>query len=211
MAAAADDRFKFEAVVALDPAVQSTSSCCLSRTGSRSLDQDWNPGTATSLNPCWSSTRKNSRSAQTLPGSQECQSRSTTAPSLRLVGLLGLLMPDLCRSVPAGSTHPSFSDIHLILPRFINRRIGLKTEADYILDVTIHAIELFFDTHDLDDVRPLAEQRINARPGRPLPRPGTVLLYDSREDYLSPSTSTASFKRFASNDTQVQLERVMSG
>lgn len=36
-----------------------------------------------------------------------------------------------------GSTHPSFSDIHLILPTTVNRRIGLTTDPVRILDLTV--------------------------------------------------------------------------
>lgn len=67
----------------------------------------------------------------------------------------------------AGSTHPSFSDVHLILPAFINRRTGLKVRAETVFDVAIPAIELFLDgkynelrcmaAHDIsgaDDERP---------------------------------------------------------
>lgn len=45
----------------------------------------------------------------------------------------------------AGSTHPSFSDVHLILPAFINRRTGLKAHAETVFDVAIPAVEAFLD------------------------------------------------------------------
>jgi hypothetical protein len=122
-----------------------------------------------------------------------------------------MLVPLELKSIAAGSTHPSFSDIHLILPKFINRRIGLKTEADYILNVAIHTTEEFFVTHDLAQIRPLADQAISSRPARPMPPPGTLLLYDQRLDSASPSTSSASFTHFQRKDSVVELERVMSG
>lgn len=37
----------------------------------------------------------------------------------------------------AGSTHPSFSDIHLILPNGINRLIGLEADPRRVLDLTV--------------------------------------------------------------------------
>ena len=46
------------------------------------------------------------------------------------------------RSMPpiysvAGSTHPSFSDVFVIVPGFINRRTGLKVDAEEMLDTTM--------------------------------------------------------------------------
>ena len=37
----------------------------------------------------------------------------------------------------AGSTHPSFSDVFVIVPPFINRMTGLKVDATEMLDTTM--------------------------------------------------------------------------
>lgn len=44
-------------------------------------------------------------------------------------------------SIP-GATHPSFSDVFLILPAYIARMTGLKADADVVISQTVHA------THD---------------------------------------------------------------
>lgn len=60
----------------------------------------------------------------------------------------------------AGSTHPSFSDVHLILPAFINRRTGLKVHAATIFDVCIPAVEAFLD-HRYDELKEMAAQDLS--------------------------------------------------
>lgn len=47
----------------------------------------------------------------------------------------------------AGSTHPSFSDVFLIVPGFINRRTGLKVDADEMLDKTMEITMAFLTGH----------------------------------------------------------------
>lgn len=42
-----------------------------------------------------------------------------------------------------GSTHPSFSDVFLIVPGFINRLTGLKVDADQMLTTTIEVTMAF--------------------------------------------------------------------
>lgn len=43
----------------------------------------------------------------------------------------------------AGSTHPSFSDVFLILPDYLNRLTGLRIDADKVIDMSIHVVERF--------------------------------------------------------------------
>ncbi|KAH8818833.1 alpha/beta-hydrolase [Flagelloscypha sp. PMI_526] len=43
----------------------------------------------------------------------------------------------------AGSTHPSFSDVFLFLPRFIGKMAGLKCSAELVLEVTVDATLYF--------------------------------------------------------------------
>ncbi|KAJ7731777.1 platelet-activating factor acetylhydrolase [Mycena metata] len=43
----------------------------------------------------------------------------------------------------AGTTHPSFSDVFLILPSWINRLAGLRTSPEYVRDVAVTCIREF--------------------------------------------------------------------
>ncbi|KAJ7660512.1 platelet-activating factor acetylhydrolase [Mycena rosella] len=43
----------------------------------------------------------------------------------------------------AGTTHPSFSDVFLILPNWINRLAGLRTPPEYVCDVAVACIREF--------------------------------------------------------------------
>lgn len=43
----------------------------------------------------------------------------------------------------AGSTHPSFSDVFLILPDYLNRLTGLRIDADKVIDMSVHVVERF--------------------------------------------------------------------
>ncbi|KAJ6456663.1 platelet-activating factor acetylhydrolase [Mycena sanguinolenta] len=43
----------------------------------------------------------------------------------------------------AGTTHPSFSDVFLILPNWINRLAGLRTQPEYLCDVAVACIREF--------------------------------------------------------------------
>ncbi|EIN06804.1 hypothetical protein PUNSTDRAFT_54174 [Punctularia strigosozonata HHB-11173 SS5] len=46
-----------------------------------------------------------------------------------------------------GATHPSFSDVFLILPDYINRLTGLKVSADKVIQRTVGAVEDFLGLH----------------------------------------------------------------
>ncbi|KAF8146077.1 platelet-activating factor acetylhydrolase [Mycena galopus ATCC 62051] len=43
----------------------------------------------------------------------------------------------------AGTTHPSFSDVFLILPNWVNRLAGLRTLPEYVCDVAVACIREF--------------------------------------------------------------------
>jgi hypothetical protein len=58
-----------------------------------------------------------------------------------------------------GSTHPSFSDINLILPPCINRLIGLRARPELIFMLSIQAVMLFFH-HGLEQTKALASGTI---------------------------------------------------
>lgn len=81
----------------------------------------------------------------------------------------------------AGSTHPSFSDVFLIVPGFINRRTGLKVAADEMLDLTV-GITIAF----LSGSSAVAKHNfVNAWEGPlptsgPLGRPGEVNWHPNR-------------------------------
>jgi platelet-activating factor acetylhydrolase len=42
-----------------------------------------------------------------------------------------------------GSTHPSFSDVFLILPTYINRLTGLKTTPERVIDLCTKTVQEF--------------------------------------------------------------------
>ncbi|THH19534.1 hypothetical protein EUX98_g8754 [Antrodiella citrinella] len=44
-----------------------------------------------------------------------------------------------------GSTHPSFSDVFLILPPYINKLTGLRAEAHHVVDTMIKLVDKFLD------------------------------------------------------------------
>ncbi|KAJ7461303.1 platelet-activating factor acetylhydrolase [Mycena galericulata] len=83
----------------------------------------------------------------------------------------------------AGSTHPSFSDVFLILPSFVNRLAGLRTTPEYVVDVTVSCV-LDFARGDEAGVRRRASakrQGADADAGEEaagkLGEPGTVMLH----------------------------------
>ena len=45
----------------------------------------------------------------------------------------------------AGSTHPSFSDVFLIIPSFINRLIGLRTPPNRVFTHSLRAVLQFLN------------------------------------------------------------------
>lgn len=58
---------------------------------------------------------------------------------------LGYFPPCSCLAfnVTAGSTHPSFSDVFLIIPSFINRLIGLRTPPNRVFTHSLRAVLQF--------------------------------------------------------------------
>lgn len=59
--------------------------------------------------------------------------------------LSSLSLPPLTLRVPlvAGATHPSFSDVFLILPRRINELTGLKVSAERVIELALGAVADF--------------------------------------------------------------------
>lgn len=47
--------------------------------------------------------------------------------------------------VTAGATHPSFSDVFLIIPSFINRIIGLRTPPNRVFTHSLRAVLQFLN------------------------------------------------------------------
>lgn len=46
---------------------------------------------------------------------------------------------------PAGSTHPSFSDVFIILPEYVNKLTGLRADAASIISLAVRATADFLD------------------------------------------------------------------
>ncbi|CAL1710013.1 unnamed protein product [Somion occarium] len=44
-----------------------------------------------------------------------------------------------------GATHPSFSDVFLILPDYINSLTGLRLDADRVISILVHLVDHFLD------------------------------------------------------------------
>ncbi|KAJ3492207.1 hypothetical protein NLI96_g149 [Meripilus lineatus] len=59
-----------------------------------------------------------------------------------LVEMLGNIEQPNVFLIP-GSTHPSFSDVFLILPDYLNRLTGLRIDADKVIDMSVHVVERF--------------------------------------------------------------------
>jgi len=93
-----------------------------------------------------------------------------------------------------GSTHPSFSDVFLIVPGFINRRTGLKVDADQMLTTTIEVIMAF-----LSGKGPLKGQQVVKQWEGPIPAIGP--LGEPGDVNWHPNTSTTSLK--AEEDEEV--------
>ncbi|KAI0786998.1 platelet-activating factor acetylhydrolase, isoform II-domain-containing protein, partial [Abortiporus biennis] len=64
------------------------------------------------------------------------------------MSLLVDMLPRIARAsvflIP-GSTHPSFSDVFLILPDYINRLTGLNINADKVIEMMIQLVDSFLD------------------------------------------------------------------
>lgn len=63
--------------------------------------------------------------------------------------ILHEMLPSFRRNVSIflipGSTHPSFSDVFLILPPYINRLTGLRADADKVIEMMIHTVDRYLD------------------------------------------------------------------
>jgi len=60
----------------------------------------------------------------------------------RLVNLLKFAKESYVFSI-AGATHPSFSDVFLILPSYINRLTGLKTQPERVISISVAVVVTF--------------------------------------------------------------------
>jgi platelet-activating factor acetylhydrolase len=66
----------------------------------------------------------------------------------------------ICVVLQAGSTHPSFSDVFLILPTNINKLTGLRAKPEAILSTCVETVMRFVEGN-VDEVvaaTPRAEQ-----------------------------------------------------
>lgn len=85
----------------------------------------------------------------------------------------------------AGGTHPSFSDVHLILPKFVNTLMGLRGTPERILECQLHASLEFIQARGNE-----LEGRCDLFRGhekghkltRPIGIPGRMMSYEIRRD-----------------------------
>jgi len=54
-------------------------------------------------------------------------------------------MHSLAHIYQGGATHPSFSDVFLILPSYLNRRTGLRVESDKVISLCVRAVTQFLN------------------------------------------------------------------
>ncbi|KAK4705490.1 platelet-activating factor acetylhydrolase, partial [Phenoliferia sp. Uapishka_3] len=122
-------------------------------------------------------------------------------------------------NLPGGS-HPSFSDIHLILPGFINKRMGLRGTPECVLELVVKTSVAFLNGK-ADDVKRRAEKTEGAQI-RPIGVPGRIQYYDRREGTETggstvdlggmlregPTDSTAELGRLFREGDSVELESV---
>jgi platelet-activating factor acetylhydrolase len=73
----------------------------------------------------------------------------------------------------AGATHPSFSDVFLILPEYVNKLTGLRVSAARVLELTVNATYDFLkgDGHNIPkrcrryDPKPAPGGKLTVREG----------------------------------------------
>ncbi|KAI5478521.1 hypothetical protein MNV49_005050 [Pseudohyphozyma bogoriensis] len=75
-----------------------------------------------------------------------------------------------------GGTHPSFSDIHLILPGLINRQMGLAGEPETVLDLTVNTVVNFLKGKS-EAAKSMAVKVEGGTPKRPIGEPGKLQWY----------------------------------
>jgi len=69
--------------------------------------------------------------------------------------MLHSMLPTFRRNISIflvpGATHPSFSDVFLILPPYINKLTGLRVDANRVIEMMIHIVDRYLDGK-IDDV-----------------------------------------------------------
>ncbi|KAG8857646.1 hypothetical protein FRB96_005664 [Tulasnella sp. 330] len=81
----------------------------------------------------------------------------------------------------AGSTHPSFSDIHLILPNVINRLMGLGCSPELVVDKTIQTTTAFLTGNIQSSQKAAMLFKGKTKPNRPIGPPGTFYWHRDAE------------------------------
>jgi len=94
---------------------------------------------------------------------------------LRLTNLAKYASSSVIFSI-AGATHPSFSDVFLILPGYINRLTGLTAEANVVMDLCVRAVMNCLNG-DVQLAKDRAQKVIG--PGEKV-KEGTFLLHETQ-------------------------------
>ncbi|KAI0075517.1 hypothetical protein K474DRAFT_1708946 [Panus rudis PR-1116 ss-1] len=63
-----------------------------------------------------------------------------------------------------GTTHPSFSDVFLILPDYVNSLTGLKLDADKVLSLAVQAVDTFLDGRPITQISKSPRSDFNIKP-----------------------------------------------
>ncbi|KAG9010432.1 hypothetical protein FRB94_010395 [Tulasnella sp. JGI-2019a] len=84
----------------------------------------------------------------------------------------------------AGATHPSFSDIHLILPNLVNRLMGLGCSPGLVVDKTIQTSMAFLTGNVQAAQKTATLFKGKAKPNQPIGPPGTFYWHrDAQFDF----------------------------
>ncbi|KAH7921574.1 hypothetical protein BV22DRAFT_1107127 [Leucogyrophana mollusca] len=129
MAAANDSRFDFSRIIVFDPAVQRKFSCSGREYQIHENTLGLEPWTGRIAAPFLA------------VNSEEF---SIGAEFTKLLRILPTVSSRHVFLIP-GSTHPSFSDVFLILPDYINRLTGLEVDPLAVITLTIDAVSKFID------------------------------------------------------------------
>jgi platelet-activating factor acetylhydrolase len=54
-------------------------------------------------------------------------------------------MNSFSHNYQGGATHPSFSDVFLILPTYVNRWTGLRVQSDKVISLCVRAVTQFLN------------------------------------------------------------------
>jgi hypothetical protein len=138
LAAGADPRFSFKSIVVFDPAMERKSSLCCDGTSKTCLAglEPWRGHVKVPI------LAVNSEEFVHLDDYNRLISASTTFDSSAVFAI-------------GGANHPSFSDINLVLPPFINRMIGLRARPETIIQLSVMSV-IGLLRHGLEETKRMA-------------------------------------------------------